>query len=568
MAGMWRNVVVFYLVAATALPSSLLAAAARATNTTATTPIPVVGVKTGIEVNTGKRPARQNINKLYARGGPQWDLYILALSALQAVDEADELSYFQIAGIHGLPYSAWNGVGQVQGAPFIGYCPHGELLFSTWHRPYVVLFEQTLVSHALGIAGQYPPNVAPTYLAAAQTLRQPFWDWASDPRLPDAVTTANTTVNGPRGKLTLRNPLYSYQFQRPAVEASFGGPLTRYPETIRCIGQGGNNATESDQLLGSVAGGLVGMVYDVFTRTKTFEAMAYANRNWSSFESPHNMIHFYSSCDGTLGHIDWSAFDPLFMLHHCNIDRLVAMWQAIHYKDAMFNTTGVSTGEFGTPPGTHITADSPLKPFFDENLNLHTSKSVADIRVFGYTYPELDEDEPTTPDGLADHVRAQVNSLYGSDTQGAKHLSAPAQPKPPPACYYTAEISLDRAQIPLPATVNLVVHGGLVLGHMSILALPCEGTASASLPLREALLRGNLSLPDMTPTTVIPFLEQNLEVLISTSDGTDIPILTAPSLQLAVQNIGFVPRTNDSTFPHFGDTTRFWAMPVRQYDGC
>jgi hypothetical protein len=36
------------------------------------TPFPVVGVKTGIDVNTGQAPARLNINRLWARGGPQW----------------------------------------------------------------------------------------------------------------------------------------------------------------------------------------------------------------------------------------------------------------------------------------------------------------------------------------------------------------------------------------------------------------------------------------------------------------------------------------------------------------
>lgn len=36
------------------------------------TPFPVVGVKTGIDRNTGQAPARLNINTLWARGGAQW----------------------------------------------------------------------------------------------------------------------------------------------------------------------------------------------------------------------------------------------------------------------------------------------------------------------------------------------------------------------------------------------------------------------------------------------------------------------------------------------------------------
>ncbi len=35
-------------------------------------PIPVTGVMSGVGVNNGQRPARQDINDLYSRGGPPW----------------------------------------------------------------------------------------------------------------------------------------------------------------------------------------------------------------------------------------------------------------------------------------------------------------------------------------------------------------------------------------------------------------------------------------------------------------------------------------------------------------
>lgn len=70
------------------------------------------------------------------------DLYVQALAELQAVDEGDELSYFKIMGVHGLPFLPFNGVDQVPGgAKRAGYCPHNELLFGLWHRPYLALFE-------------------------------------------------------------------------------------------------------------------------------------------------------------------------------------------------------------------------------------------------------------------------------------------------------------------------------------------------------------------------------------------------------------------------------------------
>jgi len=32
----------------------------------------VIGISAGVNKNTGERPARQNINDLYAQGGPAW----------------------------------------------------------------------------------------------------------------------------------------------------------------------------------------------------------------------------------------------------------------------------------------------------------------------------------------------------------------------------------------------------------------------------------------------------------------------------------------------------------------
>ena len=58
-------------------------------------------------------------------------------------DENDPLSFFQIGGIHGLPPTSWNysgSEGPVSGKR-VGYCAHGMVIFPTWHRPYICLFE-------------------------------------------------------------------------------------------------------------------------------------------------------------------------------------------------------------------------------------------------------------------------------------------------------------------------------------------------------------------------------------------------------------------------------------------
>lgn len=533
------------------------------------TPIPVVGVKTGINVRTGQRPARQNINQIYALAGPEWDLYILALSAFQEVNETDPLSYFAISGIHGIPHSTWNGVGQVPGGPEgRGYCPHNELLFPSWHRPYLALFEQALVSHAVRIADQYHSSQAPAYKAAAQTLRLPYWDWGLQAKLPTAATLVNITVNAPEGSRTLRNPLYSYRFQRLSVLSQFGGDLSKTPETVRCGASGSNNATESDLGMSAVARNLASDVYDVFIRTSRYETMAFLSSEGPSFEAPHNLVHMTAGCGGTLGYVDWSAFDPLFMLHHVNVDRYFAMWQAINYENAMFATVGTTQGMLGTAEGANITAESPLKPFYSNNFTFHTSASAISTRAFGYTYPEID-DWSKSPEELAGYVRSQVNILYdrsrdsGStrrrDTR-ARHGSRYGDPKR----YYTAEVEVNRSDIPLPSTVNLVING-TVVGRVALLSMPTTGIASASVTLKDIKM-GAKDIDRVSPDDAVEYLQENIEFEIRLNDGSLADIEIPPSLKLEVQDMSFKPASNSTVFPSLGSSRR-WPVPARRSKG-
>ena len=57
-------------------------------------------------------------------------------------------SFFQVGGIHGLPYVVWDGAtGDPSNSEWSGYCTHGSVVFPTWHRPYVMLYE--VCSYAL-----------------------------------------------------------------------------------------------------------------------------------------------------------------------------------------------------------------------------------------------------------------------------------------------------------------------------------------------------------------------------------------------------------------------------------
>lgn len=216
------------------------------------------------------------------------------------------------------------------------------------------------------------------------------------------------------------------------------------------------------------------------------------------------------------------------MLHHCNVDRLVAMWQVIHYQEAMFTNQATSTGQYGTIESSIVTADSPLKPFFDEDMNFLTSKSVGNITTFGYTYPEM-PDWKMSPEARASYARAQINSLYGGEDGSVSQPRAPNGERysETKSYYYTAEIMVDRSEIPLPAIVCLVVAKSVV-GRMSLLAMPRKGAASVSLPLREVLI-GDHSMRDLPPEKVGLFLQQEMTVEIR---RVSLSYTNPPSLSL------------------------------------
>jgi tyrosinase len=97
-------------------------------------------VRNGFSHSSGSVPIRREIRDLNVKFPDQWNLYLLGLAEFQKAPPADLLSYYQLAGIHGEPYVPWNNVGGLQN-PTSGYCTHSSILFLTWHRPYLALYE-------------------------------------------------------------------------------------------------------------------------------------------------------------------------------------------------------------------------------------------------------------------------------------------------------------------------------------------------------------------------------------------------------------------------------------------
>lgn len=186
-----------------------------------------------------------------------------ALAAMYALPAGDPNSFARLAGFHGGPPTA--------------YCRHGAPGFLTWHRAYMLAFENAL--RALGC------HVA-----------LPFWDWSSGPStgVPEACRLP-TYVN--RSGASVANPLY--RGPRP------GG------------GQTSRRADIDTTAFGDLA---------------TSAQAALSASSFASFQNLLNGVHgsVHVRTGGDMQSVPSAAFDPIFYLHHANIDRLWAQWQSTH----------------------------------------------------------------------------------------------------------------------------------------------------------------------------------------------------------------------------------------------
>lgn len=118
--------------------------------------------------------------------------------------------------------------------------------------------------------------------------------------------------------------------------------------------------------------------------------------------------------------IPFSAFDPIFFLHHAMVDRVFALWQVLN-PDSWVMPTASALASYTTAQGEIQDSQTPLTPFFkDYNGTFWTSDDVRDMGVFGYTYDDMVEfsRESLTIQNTTAQAQAAVliNRLYSSSS--------------------------------------------------------------------------------------------------------------------------------------------------------
>ncbi|KAL8932438.1 MAG: hypothetical protein Q9211_006312 [Gyalolechia sp. 1 TL-2023] len=538
-------------------------------------------VITGAPVIDGRIPQRLEIRQL-RKNNAQWNLYLLALNRFQQMDRSDVSSYYQLSGIHGRPYTEWDGVPVIHNR---GYCLHTSSLFATWHRPYVAAFEQVLYHIVQEVATSIDNDTYDEYKNAASTFRHPYWDWAAassdgSPVLPAPVSDSPYIVlDLPNGSQTVNNPLYQFKFTSSDLSSLPNPPFSVWQNTMRYPSNRSAAATSQNALVSqqisqsqdSYAQRLLNLL-QAYPRFANFSSSAWTPNSpaYDSLESLHNQIHGLVGNGGHMAWTDYSGFDPIFWLHHAQIDRVLAIWQALYPNSYVEASTEVFESA-AIAQGARVDVNTPLKPFRnDTDGNFWTSATASNVENFGYSYPEIQGKSMS-------EVKAAVNALYAASSgeiTSRRSNEAPmkAVPGPPSTGNYTewlsnirvAKDALDQTFFvhiflgdfdPDPKTWTFepnLVGSHAVLTPYVMTRDPAQSTiVTGQIPLTRALRadeqKGLLDMKDEDKTK--EYLRRNLHWRVTTMDDKDVPRDRVPDLKISVVTANVRAADADDEFP-------------------
>ncbi|KAH9940686.1 photo-regulated tyrosinase [Amylocystis lapponica] len=538
-------------------------------------------------------PNRREIHD-FVKDEKQFSLYIQAFAAMSDVSQKDLISFFQIGGIHGLPNVEWNGSGSDKSASteWGGYCTHGSVLFPTWHRAYMALFEQVLQHHAINVAKQYTVD-ADAWNLAAINLRAPYWDWASHVLPPPEVISyekvAIITPASEGQKVFVENPIFSYRFH--PIDPSFSGPTSLWVETLRHPtnpdADAKSNVKQLEQTLDSASAGIRKSLYNLMTRVNTWEAFSNhtpgdGGSATASLEGIHDGIHNdvggFSSSGNTSyrGHMSDPAvagFDPIFFLHHSNVDRMLSLWAAIH-PTVWVDKGPANEGTWTIATTASVDETTELTPFWSSQKGYWNSTQLTQTSPLGYTYPEFNDLDMGDTDAVRLAISHKVNALYGSG-------APPPTPGPEPplsVLEWTAEVHFKKFELHQSFTVLLFLGHvpedpaawrtsaafvGAVHAFVNSAAEHCANCrrnadvqVEGFVHLNDALLK-HPQLRSLAPDVVVPFLQRSLAWRVYTvRGGNEVPVENLKSLEITVVAAPVTQGPGD-VFPVAGTPERF-----------
>jgi tyrosinase len=251
----------------------------------------------------------------------------------------------------------------------------------------------------------------------------------------------------------------------------------------------------------------------------------------------------------------------LSWLHHANVDRQIAMWQAI-YPNQWIQPAISSSGTWTIYPNTQVDENTPLTPFtMGDSQTPYTSVTSRFTQNFGYSYPDVPYWLIPDKTALAANVTQRVNLLYNSDghlgTWPTKRSMRVPVEKRATLRDWSVSVQVPNGAVSEPFSVKFTV-GETLVGKMVILSTPSrvERDAGANrITHAEFTLKNVLNGVDSSDVdAVIQHLKGNLNwTVVKNSDGSVVG--NVQGLQVEVADEIVQPAHDISKFPSYGDRT-------------
>ena len=254
-----------------------------------------------------------------------------------------------------------------------------------------------------------------------------------------------------------------------------------------------------------------------------------------------------------------AGFDPIFWLHHANVDRFVALYQRL-YPETYVEPAEQFSSTYTIQAGTVTDTNTPLTPFHrNANGDFWTSEEAKSTNTFGYTYPEL----AGNPDNQT--LVETINNLY--QTSGISLQSNSADAKRSLVNHdYLARVDLNLNALADSPYAVLIFLGDVPSDSSVWRNSPNYiGSAAAfsktpgrdvdsrvTVPLAEALRERHEKgdLKSLRQRDILDYLKKNLHWRVS-QVAKEISRLSVPNVKVKLVSTKVIPAASKNQFPRY-----------------
>lgn len=338
---------------------------------------------------TGKT-LRKNLIDLKKNYPNEFGRYIKALRNLELSED-----WPRVCGIHGNTFKPDDAgvlcatdpeivekIGNTPDEPF--YCAHGETRFVAWHTPYIYQYELLL--------NKYNTSEDKSYISLPYLYLQNNEDDYS------FVNEATITILYDGNEITMENPLaaenvkyYNEKGEYKVVSRNgFLSPKdTSEVKRLNVTNKELNNVLYTER-------------YPTFSSNAVMTTILHKLIDYNPIEIPHNTLHdIIGGEGGNMSEVSISAYDPLFWMHHCNIDRFFYNWmyritdgfkKTLSFPRIPEKTQHLTLAPFDNVGDGVYSADYETYPYGWKNNKLSFTRleDVLDFKKYPYTYEEIE----------------------------------------------------------------------------------------------------------------------------------------------------------------------------------